>query len=399
MKFGFGPYSSILLVFFFHLVVSGALILKLGLEHRLRSAQWLSLVLVLVALYISPFMLGYAGWYGMDGYRETLFYLPLQQILFIGPVFLFYLKTLLYPEYSPSKRDQLHFLPGSLYLLYSLVVFIFDVFLFDQVYFYQDGRDKDFDLWYQIAGFISMITYFLLSLRLYQRYRRQIFDQLSYAEEVAYNWVRNFLLIFLLILILRALFFIINPEWGEFGRKFWYYLSISIVGYFLAIRGYRQSILLSTSLGLRNLVPEVMPPAIATTDATTREASESEALSEDHVQLVRRIEQIMHRDHLYQNSTLTLSGLAEHLQTTSKNISQAINKGTGLNFNDYVNRFRIEAFLQEIEAGTHEQHTLLGIAISCGFNSKSTFNRAFKKQLGLSPNEYVRKHRQGGAKS
>ncbi len=42
-----------------------------------------------------------------------------------------------------------------------------------------------------------------------------------------------------------------------------------------------------------------------------------------------------------------------------------------------------------LKAGEQKNQTLLGIAFDCGFNSKATFNRAFKKQTGLSPKEWI----------
>ncbi|GAB4404919.1 MAG: hypothetical protein OHK0039_05500 [Bacteroidia bacterium] len=386
-------------MFFCHLLVFSGLILFQGLFHALCSAGWLSLLLLLIALYISPFMLGYAGWYGLDGYREVLFYLPLQQILLIGPVFWMYLKSLLYHDYTPNHADWLHFLPGMLYLIYSTGIFMFDICIADEVFFYRDGRDKDFDLWYQVAGFLSLGTYFLLSLRQYQQYRQRVFDTLSYAEEVSYTWVHGLLSVFLLMLMLRGVFFVLNPEWDAFGRKFWYYLAISLTGYYLAIQGYRQGILLHTSEVLRQAVSEEAPLQLPLPNPRHEAIAEAGAVDRDYAAWVGRIEQLMQEGQLYKNPVLTLADVAQHLGETTKTISGVINSGTGLNFNDYINRFRVEAFLQEIAAGAHQRHTLLGIAISCGFNSKSTFNRAFKKHTGLSPHEYIQKHMGKGVKS
>ena len=249
MEFGFGLYSSLLLIFFLHGIVFSILILWEGITNNVRSNLWLSLLIFLLSLYISPFMLGYAGWYTKEGYYQVLFYLPLQQVFLIGPVLYFYVQSLTNKAFNPLRgREWLHLLPAALYFLYSLVIFIGDIFIFEEIYFYQDGQDKDLDLWYQVAGFFSLMIYFILSLWIYRNYKKRIYDYLSYAEEVSYGWVRRFLLLFLLLLVLRFLFFIINPEWGEFGRKFWYYLSISFVLYYLSIRGYKHSLQLGAFL-------------------------------------------------------------------------------------------------------------------------------------------------------
>ncbi|MFM8912794.1 MAG: helix-turn-helix domain-containing protein [Flammeovirgaceae bacterium] len=63
-----------------------------------------------------------------------------------------------------------------------------------------------------------------------------------------------------------------------------------------------------------------------------------------------------------------------------------------MNFNDFVNHYRIKALLHRIEEGEHTIQTLLSLAFECGFNSKSTFNRAFKRATLLNPKEYIEKY-------
>ena len=65
------------------------------------------------------------------------------QVLVIGPVVYFYMKSLLQVDFKFSKKDWIHFAPGLLYLLYSLVIFITDKLVLEEFYFYADGRDKD----------------------------------------------------------------------------------------------------------------------------------------------------------------------------------------------------------------------------------------------------------------
>ena len=62
-----------------------------------------------------------------------------------------------------------------------------------------------------------------------------------------------------------------------------------------------------------------------------------------------------------------------------------------MNFNDFINHYRIEAVKEKLKKGEHKTSTLLGIAFDCGFNSKATFNRAFKKSTTVSPKDYLQK--------
>lgn len=98
----------------------------------------------------------------------------------------------------------------------------------------------------------------------------------------------------------------------------------------------------------------------------------------------------METDKLYTNPELSLTQLAKHLQSNPSFISKIINQGFGVNFNDFVNQYRILAVQRQLKTGQHQTQTLLAIAYECGFNSKATFNRAFKKSTGQIPQDYIK---------
>ena len=99
----------------------------------------------------------------------------------------------------------------------------------------------------------------------------------------------------------------------------------------------------------------------------------------------------MDEDKPYLNPDLTLSELAKQLGISSNLLSQVINTCFGRNFNDFVNGYRVEAIKEKLQAGEQKTKSFLGIAFDCGFNSKATFNRTFKKFTQLSPSEFSRK--------
>ncbi len=81
--------------------------------------------------------------------------------------------------------------------------------------------------------------------------------------------------------------------------------------------------------------------------------------------------------------------MAKEANMTRAQLSQVINSGFHKNFNDFINSFRVNAFKEKLNEGKHEQLSLLGIAFDCGFNSKATFNRVFKKITHTSPSEFL----------
>ncbi len=384
--FYFGPKSSLLLLFFFHGIVFSFLVFRKGVRDKNTASKWLGLLLFLYSMYIVPYMLGYAGWYSRRPTREILFFIPFMQVLLIGPVIYFYIRSLLNIDFKLTKKDYIHFLPAMLYGIYSLVVFITDKIILDDFYFYADGRDKDLATWYQVAGLISMVGYLILSIRYYFYYKRLLFDKVSYAEILLFQWIRNFMVAFLGLLLLRILFFILNPDWGEFGSQFWYYISFSIVFYYVALAGYGNSIkqiaLASEKLNVINVFDD---KALSADDKTELNETEKDIdLWKD------RLSDIMKTKHLYRNPRLTLFDVANELDTTTKTVSSVVNAGFNLNFNDFVNHHRVEAVKEKLSQGEQKNTTILGLALDCGFNSKSTFNRAFKKSTGLSPKDFIK---------
>lgn len=382
--FYFNEKSSPLLIFFLHGLMFSLLLLRKGIIQQRASHRWLSLLLFLYSMYLAPYMLGYSGWYSGKLTRDIMFFVPFMQILLIGPVIYYYTQSLLNINFKLKRKDIIHFIPAILYMIYSLVVFITDKFIMDEYYFYADGRDKDLSLWYQIAGFISMVFYLILSLRFYANYKKLVFDKVSFAESILFKWIQNFMFAFLVILILRGVFFFTNDVWREFGGQFWHYISFSFVFYYISINGYANAVRVSALSEMNDIEVDVF-------EDLESESTEKETSTElsDIEEMKSKILELITEKRIFENPKLTLSDVSNELGVTTKTISTVVNSGFDLNFNDFINFHRIEALKQKLKDGEQKRSTLLGLAYDCGFNSKATFNRAFKKNTGLSPKEYV----------
>jgi len=88
----------------------------------------------------------------------------------------------------------------------------------------------------------------------------------------------------------------------------------------------------------------------------------------------------------YKTPRLTLNNLSELSGLQSRDISRAINIVAQKNFNDYINQLRLVDVVQQMEKSADD--SFLNLAINAGFNSKSTFNQAFKRQYSMTPVEY-----------
>jgi AraC-like DNA-binding protein len=91
------------------------------------------------------------------------------------------------------------------------------------------------------------------------------------------------------------------------------------------------------------------------------------------------------------NPRLSLVEVAKLLKVTPQQLSQVVNEKTNLNFNNYINTFRIEKAKEILLSQTYNKLTIDSIAEMAGFQSKSPFYQAFKKHTGMTPKEYVSK--------
>ena len=155
MLFSFSFYSSFLLIFFIHLLVYAGLFMLKYIRSSQKASLWMSLFLFLSALYITPWMVGFAGWYDTQPYRDFLFYFPFQHLLLLGPVLFFYTQSLLNPSLKMSFRQGIHFVPAIIYLIYCVWMVIYDKMIAHDYIFLASGEDPDFAPWYQILGFSS----------------------------------------------------------------------------------------------------------------------------------------------------------------------------------------------------------------------------------------------------
>ena len=84
-----------------------------------------------------------------------------------------------------------------------------------------------------------------------------------------------------------------------------------------------------------------------------------------------------------------LNRLAELLNISPHKLSQVINENLCMNFNDYLNKYRIDYAIKLLSSPEQHKFTTEAIALKAGFNSRSPFYNAFKKQTGLTPRQFI----------
>lgn len=129
-------------------------------------------------------------------------------------------------------------------------------------------------------------------------------------------------------------------------------------------------------------VTETVAPVVA----VARKYAKSRLTAVIRTRIRRKIERAMIAERLYRESGLTLGALCAALKENSHYVSQVLNEDFGATFYQLVNRYRIEEARQLLLEDA--ERTVLEIALAVGFNSKSTFNAAFREITGTTPSAY-----------
>jgi ligand-binding sensor domain-containing protein/AraC-like DNA-binding protein len=106
--------------------------------------------------------------------------------------------------------------------------------------------------------------------------------------------------------------------------------------------------------------------------------------------IVQNIKANMENKKPYLNPDLKLADLADDLNIPPHEISQVINQFLNQNFTDFINHYRVEEVKKRMVDEAYSKYTLMAIAENCGFNSKTSFYRIFKKDTGVTPAEYLK---------
>lgn len=107
--------------------------------------------------------------------------------------------------------------------------------------------------------------------------------------------------------------------------------------------------------------------------------------------LKRHVLELMATERAYRERDLRVSDVAVAIGVPTHVLSSVINREFGSNFADFVNGYRIREAERLLLDPEFRQFTILSIALEVGFSSKAPFNRAFKRQTGLTPSEYQRR--------
>ncbi|PKL35695.1 MAG: AraC family transcriptional regulator [Spirochaetae bacterium HGW-Spirochaetae-1] len=293
-------------------------------------------------------------------YPSSIFLFP-SSLLIIGPLNLFYYHYLLYPGQPVLYRTHLHLVPFFL-CLFVEIFFQVQPFAFkhELLTAFFNGRDGHFLI--VPFAFISLhvLVYMLIILKVF------LLDTGFKKNQREFHFIGSIALV--VFLIVAMLFF---------GFVF------DIPGLFIGGSVLNVCVHIYIYLGLR-IVPQFFNSLKMEIRKKRYEKSMLSGI--DTAAIHEGLDNLMREDKLFLDCEISLSSVARRLSLTPHQLSEFLNEHKGSGFHDCINRYRIEEAQKLLME--HREASVTSICYRVGFNSKSSFNTAFKKITGKTPTEF-----------
>jgi AraC-like DNA-binding protein len=340
--------------------------LLLSKKKKSVSDRILTLWMFLIVVHLFLFYMYFTGEiYKFPFLLGTELPLPL-----LHGVFLYlYVSSLTNQRSDNSIYMLFHFVPVIVMYLYLITFFFLPNEQKALVYRNQGAGFESFNSIRHYAILFVGVFYVTWSTILLKKHQNAIQDQFSDLEKVNLRWLRMLTYglgsIWILLILFQddTLVFM-----GVVGFIF-------LIGFF----GVRQS----------SIFVE-LPPKTVEAGGEQKEKYQKSGLGEEaSKELHSAVIRLMTEQKLYRSSDLSINDLSSKLGVHPNYLSQVINQREKKHFYDFVNTYRIEEFKEMITMQKNQQFTLLSMAFDCGFSSKTSFNRYFKRVTGQTPSEYV----------
>lgn len=334
-----------------------------------NANRYLSLVLVVMVLWMTRVL---AIDLRLAIYQPGWDRLPTQFLLALGPLIYFYVLKKTQPGYKLRRKDLLHFGP----LLLEQAALVVEIIEGGRTgaATYTTSAFQWLNPVLQLLIFISIIIYLYYSHRLIQKFYRLKAPVLMDRSLLEFRWLDRLLgataLLWLLWISYTAVDYF--GYHNQLGPHIYYpvYISFAVIIIWTAAAAF-----LRPQAGLSAQPPATAKPAPAV------ELREKAAW----------LKKAMEAGRYYQDPELSLGSLAAKLDLTAHELSRIINTVLKKSLSDFINEYRVQHVISNLQDPAYDHITFLGIAYAAGFNSKATFNRSFKEVTGSTPLEYKRR--------
>lgn len=307
-----------------------------------------------------------------------LLYLQFDYSFLYGPLIFFYTKSIVYRNFSIKKSYFIHFTPFILASIFQVALINRLITDINQEFIIPDSSHVFWRIAIvrSIIHFLQVAAYLFASLRILSHYRKEIKNVFSSLYNVNLSWLNFVIFGFIGIWAIDTVILIIL-------------LIIKVPSVLLELISIILIFIYANIIVLRGLMKSEIFSGIE----EKPKYEYSTLIRSDIEDYIKKLRTYMETKKPHLESSLTINQLAKKLSMPTKHLSQVINDHLNQNFIEFVNRYRIEEAKQILLDSRQYERTVLQVLLDVGFNSKSVFNRAFKKYTGMTPSKFKRVHK------
>lgn len=298
------------------------------------------------------------------------------------PVFYLYVLSVCYSDFKLKPKYLLHLLP---FLLANVILLprFYLVNVASKINLLQN-RQNVIELQFSHILFHTQIVVYLIAVFMLLRKTKKIYlENYAGANIKSYKWLFQFttvLTILYLIALVKNIFKFSEYEYiSEWVNSGLLIFQLFITCWYL-LKALNNPRLFRNIDSKLKLVSDIILENKDSEPLAGNEKKQDETLS--------KLEQFMITEKPYLNPSLTIQDIATTIQIPTRELSILINHELDQHFYDFVNSYRIEHAKEILKDNTKSKLTILEILYEVGFNSKSSFNTAFKKHTGYTPTDY-----------
>ncbi|WP_259067898.1 helix-turn-helix domain-containing protein [Mucilaginibacter sp. X4EP1] len=370
--------STIAVIAVFVSLILAFFLLTVKTQHKLSN--------VLLAVFITLNAVDLSSWF-VNGFLQSwpgILLFKESASLLTNPVFFLYALSVCYSDFKLRPAHLLHALPFVLINLELLPRFYSLSFgaqtaLLNKV----NGLPELF--WMLICGHVQFVVYVTGIFLVLHKYRRIYLENYTDPSTITYRWL------FQLTLIITVIHFIVTvKDLLQFSG------SIAIFNQAQLIVGINAVFILCWFVFkalynpdlFRGIDSSIKPIGSTAILLPAGDSTAMAPLSPEQVAKIETLKAYMLRDTPYLSPSLTIQELAGQMHLPVRELSLLINYRLGQHFFDFVNEYRVEKAMKLLRETTNRELTIQQILYEVGFNSKSSFNTAFKKHAGVTPKDY-----------
>ncbi|PQJ76724.1 helix-turn-helix domain-containing protein [Polaribacter glomeratus] len=364
------PFLAVLIVILFFLF--SAFLLSVKTEKKI-SNQLLAAFLVVTAIDISAFF--YHQFIELPLAIEML---RIKISAFKNPLLFLYILSVIYSNFKLKKKHIVHLLPW----LISILVLVPNFFLASneaKIEFFKNYDANFENTFLDYLGAILSFAYLAAEIYYIVRYRKLLLENFTDKNAFKnYNWLKQLTILLFIGQVLTVIkgFFRTNSN-GD---------SLEIIRIIVLLFG----VFFICWLFLKAVNSPKLFKGIEVDLKTSQEIKSFKEDSEISQQAIV-LKDFMSAEKPYLNPSLSIRNLADDIKMNTRDLSVLINQNLNQHFFDFVNEYRIEEAKSILKNPSKKEFTVLEILYEVGFNSKSSFNTAFKKHTGLTPTQYRKK--------